>query len=113
MVMALGTTPTRVFTELPAGYMDHTAARASALVTTRAPARMRAARLHMGHTERAARRRLITRALELTRKHARARTSTAVGDRLRCNAATTGPAPNDLPTAPATRRVSRVEIREE
>ena len=82
-----------------------TAAPASARATTRAPAPMRAARRPTVRTARAAWRRPTTRAPAPTRRRARARTSTAAGDRPRCSAATTGPRPIATPTtAPATRR---------
>src|ERR1700752_878520 len=85
-----GTTRTRDAMELRDGSMGHTAALVSALATTRVPALILAAPLPMVHTERVARRRRITPALEHMQKLARAPASTAVGDRHTCNVAMIG-----------------------
>src|SRR6185369_13705110 len=89
-VTAPGTTLTPAGTARREESMDRTAVLVLVHATTRAPARIREARLRMDHTERAARRKPITRAPVLTPRRGRARTFTAIGVRRACSAAMIG-----------------------
>src|SRR4051812_11496120 len=111
MVTAPGTTPTPVFTGQPDEFTDHTAGPGLARATTQAPERTLVGPSRMDHTERAAPRRLITRAPVLMQPLDRDRTSMAVGDPHKCSVVMIGPAPSDLPTAREIRRVLHAEIR--
>src|SRR5688572_10138065 len=103
-VTAPGTTRTPESTALPEESMDHTAASVLVRAITRQLEPTLAAHLLMDHTLHAVRRKPTTRAPELTRKHARDRMFTAVGDRRPCSVATIGSTPNGSPAVPAIRR---------
>ena len=94
-----GTTRGRAHTDAARAYTVHMAALESVLATTRAPEPTRAALRPTALMARAAWRKRTTREPAPTLQPARVRTSTAVGDRPPCSAATTGPRPIVTPTS--------------